>query len=927
MRKHGFGKGVPAFCLALMLLIGCVTPAAAQEPAAYTGAVLAAINTKRTVSFGRFTTDREQTETSVEAAAEPAEEQMLPDAPLDDVEPLSGAQALLRQAQVGDVEPQAAACYRVGDVKQIVSHYAVSEGKDNRAVDVVCTAVSETATVWRERGTENDYTESDEKLAAELDEMLPKELEFYGDKRIDTDGDGKIAVLLYEIDGVNIGGYFSVVDLMDRIGRIGPVWNPYLDKSNHMDCIHVQGARSYSFIMETCLHEYQHYIEASYRFVGRNNFTVLRATETYINEGFSTGAEFLLYGYDRYTDGFARASRPSRGLAFLDWRHDNGNYSMAFVFSQYIRTRYAALTNDLDSDIPGGTIYKKILESRTPKNDKDTMKIIADVLYPAADYPELKDSEARSRQLLCDFWLAAFCREPEGVHGFNGESWANRINARELVEPMPAGASEDLIRNGMAGFYQIVSNETDTVCVTQSSAELQFTVPAAKGFTVRFDANGGVGAPEAQVLCERCTIPQPPTRVGSTFLGWAPTADAASPQYYTGSTYRLTADMTLYAVWQQSPVVVTDTSYPMRRQGRENRNDYVFVPETDGVYKLTYSHTYGAWMSLTLDGEWIETVYHSTTADYYRLTGGTAYDLSLTWSRTPPTSGSGTFRLTRQETYYTLTYRFDHPLVAMTWSYSGETEYVLDSLDMPLMPRFLGWALAENGEVRYDEGDTITLTQDTTLYAVCAPDVILPTDGTPARAQMINGAFLYVLRPQTDGMYELCWQPDGETENGGASFCDATGSFLRHMEPGTAAVLALRGGETYYLYGDTDTSAAVATCKMTSNRITARLTFSVGKNALLDLTLRGKAVYTVPDYTPAALDGRTFLGWEDESDYTSYAAGDMFTITEDTVLKAKWSRTPEERVEIVRAVANWVPRVFNALWRNLALRIADLVTR
>ena len=114
---------------------------------------------------------------------------------------------------------------------------------------------------------------------------------------------------------------------------------------------------------------------------------------------------------------------------------------------------------------------------------------------------------------------------------------------------------------------------------------------------------------------------------------------------------------------------------------------------------------------------------------------------------------------------------------------------------------------------------------------------------------------------------------------------------------------------------------------MTSNRITAKLTFSVGKNALLDLTLRGKAVYTVPDYTPAALDGRTFLGWEDENDYTSYAAGDTITITEDTVLKAKWSRTPEEKVEIVHAVANWVPRVFNALWRNLALRVADLFTR
>ena len=58
-----------------------------------------------------------------------------------------------------------------------------------------------------------------------------------------------------------------------------------------------------------------------------------------------------------------------------------------------------------------------------------------------------------------------------------------------------------------------------------------------------------------------------------------------------------------------------------------------------------------------------------------------------------------------------------------------------------------------------------------------------------------------------------------------------------------------------------------------------------------------------------------------------YAPGDTITITEDTVLKAQWSRTPEEMTEIVDAIVNWVPRVFTALWRNFALRVADLFTK
>lgn len=928
MHKHRNGKRLPALCLAVLLLAACLPFAAAQEPAEYKGAVLMAVNTDRNDAFSGFTTDRVQPQNEVAAAEEQPEDKMLPDAPLDDPEPLSPAQALLRQAQVGDTEPQAKAEYRVGDRKQIFSHYAVSEHRVYRTVDMVCTSVSDTVTVWRESGTENDHVEDDAKLAREMDERLPKELEFFGDKRIDTDGDGKTAVFLYKIDGVNIGGYFTVSDLMDGFGRIGSVWHPYLSASNHMDCIHVQGGRSYSFIAQTCLHEYQHYIQASYRYVGRNNFTALRATETFINEGFSTGAEFLLYGVDRYSDDFTYAARPSKRLSFLNWEHDNGNYSMAFVFSQYIRTRYAALTDDLGSEIPGGGIYKKILESRTPKNDGDTMALIADILYPAADYPQLRDSEARCRQLLCDFWQAVFCQEPEGVHGFNGENWVRNIEPKKLVQPMPAGRTNYSVRSGMAAFYQIADNETDTVRIVQSDEWLTFAVPAAPGYTLRFNTNGGSGAPQAQALVTDYLFSVPedsglPSRSGCTFLGWAQSADAAAAQYNTGDRIRLTADTTLYAVWQQSPDVVTDTPYPMRRQGRENRNNYRFVPETDGIYKLTFAKAANRQMHLSLDGTQIEEIYSDASSDtlaaYYRLTGGTAYDLCL--DMTDSWNSSGTFSLTRQEVFYTLTYRLEHPLAAKTWSYACATEYTADAPEKPILPRFLGWAFTKDAQTpEILPGEKLTITEDTTLFAVCAPETVLTTDGVCVRTPSDSDTFLYILQPETDGMYALHWQMQSEINYIYAQLLDAHGTLLLDVRPDDDMTCALRGGETYYLYGLTDAPEESASCTKTSDRIATALTYFVGDKAWFELTVHGEMTYTVPDYTPVSLDGRKFIGWWDGTPDVLYHAGDTVSIVTDSLMMAQWS--DEEKVALSDKLQ--VPiRALRALWQWIGLRIAD----
>ncbi len=78
------------------------------------------------------------------------------------------------------------------------------------------------------------------------------------------------------------------------------------------------------------------------------------------------------------------------------------------------------------------------------------------------------------------------------------------------------------------------------------------------GYMVSYDANGGEGAPAAQVKEKGKALKLStdiPTRSHFKFLGWATTKTAKSAQYKAGASYTKDADVTLYAVWK--PVLAT----------------------------------------------------------------------------------------------------------------------------------------------------------------------------------------------------------------------------------------------------------------------------------------------------------------------------------------------------------------------------------
>lgn len=84
------------------------------------------------------------------------------------------------------------------------------------------------------------------------------------------------------------------------------------------------------------------------------------------------------------------------------------------------------------------------------------------------------------------------------------------------------------------------------------SASGSISVAAKTSYTVKYNANGGSGAPSAQTKWHDTALTlstTKPTRSGYTFKGWATSSTATSATYSAGGSYTANAAATLYAVW------------------------------------------------------------------------------------------------------------------------------------------------------------------------------------------------------------------------------------------------------------------------------------------------------------------------------------------------------------------------------------------
>ena len=306
-------------------------------------------------------------------------------------------------------------------VGKIISVYDGSVRKTMK-----CLYTGQYCTVWGSSNEHASITMTAQKAAQigkEFDLHCTDMVALFG-QWFDADTDNKIAIFCHDIDSdygtdpaAYTAGYFDASNMLSPSGRINGITFERSSRALGMDCIHLDTypgmgkelndiSRSYS----TLVHEFQHMINFSYQ-VKTGMF--LDYMPIWLDEAFSMAAEHLIYGADTTksrVDIFNNPDYYAAGTALTYWGQSIGNYSLSYLFGQYIRTRYAQ-TDAVDSS----SIYRQVLEQRLTE-DTDALQFISQLLCTTP------------QQLVLDFWAAVYLNAPEGVYGFNAESWAERID-------------------------------------------------------------------------------------------------------------------------------------------------------------------------------------------------------------------------------------------------------------------------------------------------------------------------------------------------------------------------------------------------------------------------------------------------------------------------------------------------------------------
>ncbi len=98
------------------------------------------------------------------------------------------------------------------------------------------------------------------------------------------------------------------------------------------------------------------------------------------------------------------------------------------------------------------------------------------------------------------------------------------------------------------------TNQEDNVWYKLSDGNWVFSGNVAQQFTIRYNANGGKNAPGDQYALAGQYLKlssAKPSRVGYQFQGWGTKASDTSVDYKPGTSYKFTANTTLYAIWKE----------------------------------------------------------------------------------------------------------------------------------------------------------------------------------------------------------------------------------------------------------------------------------------------------------------------------------------------------------------------------------------
>ncbi len=421
---------------------------------------------------------------------------------------------------------------------------------------------------------------------------------------------------------------------------------------------------------------------------------------------------------------------------------------------------------------------------------------------------------------------------------------------------------------------------TSSTKVTTASNHTLYAQWSKNTYTLSFNANGGSGGPSPLTGLSGYTIPSTlPTRFGYTFKGWARSSTSTSVELTPGSSIGLSANTTLYAVWESATPLYVNSPNDADIYYDGQMAYCTFTPTTSGTYVIYSSDNKDTKVYL-YNANGTELANNDDGGEdrnfrlQYNFTAGTTYYFGVKYY---DSSTRGTIPVTLGS-IYTITYNANGGSGAPS---SQTKDYGIDvalSSETPSRTgyEFLGWAFSDTATgAAYWSGEICGANANITLYAVWKANTYsVKYNANGGSGSMSNSSHTYDV---SKALTSNAFTRSGYTFLGWSTSSTATSATYTNGQ--SVKNLTSTNGGTVNLYS-VWSKIPTYTISYNSNN---------GSGAPSSQTKTKDVTLTLSSTKPTRT-GYTFLGWSTSSTATSatYQSGGNFTTNADTTLYAVW---------------------------------------
>lgn len=334
-----------------------------------------------------------------------------------------------------DMSTNEAEVYTLNATKEFnVLSYKTKTYSKKLATLVYLGPVGSKVAVWVGVGETGITVEKAEMLGKEFNENIYGLVTDNFASESDVNGGGRVDILCFDIEdnftevgsSSYVGGYFSNGDLFSLAENT----NSNVREIFYIDTYPSMGTDKenpdVSKVYSTLAHEFQHMVNYNQNCIVEKN---THGMDTWLNEALSLAAEQMYNGTQTNRIDFYNGSTVvGGGRSLLEWDNDLADYSLSYLFSQYLRTQI----DQAKGSGEGIKTYKSIIEDPA-ENYVAVQNVIQSKI----------DNNLSFGQFMTNFRAAMLLKADSGPYGFNNEAGFDTIST-----PLYTGGTIDLKGGG-----------------------------------------------------------------------------------------------------------------------------------------------------------------------------------------------------------------------------------------------------------------------------------------------------------------------------------------------------------------------------------------------------------------------------------------------------------------------------------------------